>query len=115
MGEGGNIGGGWPITGCSVDNHTLAESEIPSISGSFDAGNTQQGTGEGRYAVSNPTGKFEENMGGGISKTFIESSGSSNGNRITFSFGGGGAHNHGFTSDGTWRPSFAKVITCTKD
>lgn len=89
--DGGSIGGGWTISGVSVDNHTLTIAEIPSHTHRWGSPGVKSGSDQ-----STPV------FGGGTTWA-------------TSSTGGDGAHNHGLTADGTWRPAYTKVITCQKD
>jgi len=111
-GEGGNTGGGWTITGLSGGSHTLSESELPNITGEVDF---RQGE-DGSNIFTNTTGAFGRNTGAGASRNRLRhTGGSSAGDLLTFSIGSGSGHSHPVSQDGGWRPSYAKVITCTKD
>lgn len=94
-GDGGSTGGSWTI-GLSVDGHALTVSEIPSHNHNLP-----------HTAVEKATGNDEEWNGTAGNGTQFNS---------TNSTGGGGSHNHGLSGDdGSWRPSYVKVITCSKD
>lgn len=97
-GDGSKTGGSWTI-GLSVDNHTLSVSEIPSHSHTF--------TDPTDWSDSQPTGGGSDGDLGKYIYTY---------NSETHNTGGGGAHSHGLSGDnGSWRPSYTKVITCSKD
>lgn len=98
MAEGGATGGSWTISGLSglANNHTLTIDEIPAhrheytvfvTNGQFNWPSPQ------RYAASDLVGQYTEYAGGGQ------------------------PHNHtlSLSSNASWRPAYAKVITCTKD
>jgi hypothetical protein len=89
VGEGGDVGGSWTISGVTVDNHQLTIAEMPAHTHGF---NQSSVTGGGGQRLNSPG-------------TAIQSG----------STGGDGSHNHGLTADGTWRPLWVKSITCTKD
>jgi hypothetical protein len=96
--DGGSTGGSWTISGWSfsVDNHTLTISEIPSHNHAMYVDiNDNQGASEVYRPDAFKDGNDTVNTG---------------------NTGGGDPHSHGFTSshDGSWRPSYAKVITCEK-
>lgn len=90
QGDGGSTGGNWTISGhslsVSTQNHALSLSEIP---------------------VNRDKNRHVETSDPWHWSTDIATWGSARG------------HNHGVNSslsfDGNWRPSYAKVITCTKD
>lgn len=112
QGDGGVTGGSWTISGCSVDYHTLTESQIPA--------HTHGSAGAHTHEVREYGSGDEFGMHNGIYRaTDIDTTGAidteSAGTHTHASFGGSSGHNHGFSSDGNWRPSYAKVITCTKD
>jgi len=108
--EGGGTGGSWTI-GLSVDNHTLSTSEIPNITGSATFFNTQD-----TDILKDGTGAFSVSNDGGESRYVATQSKSSTRKKLSYDNGGGnGSHNHGISGDdGSWRPSYAKVITCEK-
>lgn len=96
--EGGTTGGSWTISGFGgvANGHTLTIDEIPShrheytvfvTNGQFNWPSPQ------RNAASDLVGQYTEYAGGGQ------------------------PHSHTLSpsNDGTWRPAYAKVITCTKD
>lgn len=91
--NGGTTAGSWTISGVTVDGHTLITSEMPAH------------THTRAPALS---GAGETGQGGSGSSVKPASS-------ATTSTGGDGSHNHGLTADGTWRPEWLGVITCTKD
>jgi len=93
--QGGDTGGSWTIDGLSVDGHQLTVDEMPSHSHDF-------------------TEDWIDALGPGDGKSFTSGSGG----RVDVYIaptGGDQAHDHGISQDGSWRPSYAKVITCQKD
>jgi len=106
--EGGDTGGSWTIDGWtfSVDGHTLTVAEMPAHDHSVMTAKTDEtGSDAG-----------EPNLAG-YSDSRVQSGPSSADSSAIENTGGGGSHTHGFTSshDGSWRPAYAKVITCSKD
>jgi hypothetical protein len=112
--NGGDTGGSWTINGLSVGNHVLTEDELPSLSGSADfrvGDHTEKSN-----AFFNESGIISSSGAGTSQKTFEDGSNQTESTeRLTVSFGGGNGHNHSISQDGSWRPSYAKVITCQKD
>lgn len=86
-------GGSWTINGVTVDGHTLITNEIP--------------------AHTHEVGTRIDSRTTGGELTLLGSSFTGFAN--TSSVGGGAAHNHGLTADGTWRPAFLEVIKATKN
>ena len=90
--DGGATGGSWTI-GLSVDGHALTVNEMPSHSHTYDKEQTEEMSSGGSVVASNATSTAN-----------------------TSTVGGDSAHSHGLSGDdGTWRPSYAKVITASKD
>jgi microcystin-dependent protein len=95
--DGGKTGGSWTI-GLSVDGHSLSVSEIPSHSHTFTDATDKEGQ---------PTGGGSSGDLGKYIHTY---------NSQTYNTGGDEAHSHGLSGDdGSWRPSYAKCITASKD
>jgi hypothetical protein len=97
--EGGDTGGTWTISGFggTTDGHTLTVSEIPAHDHDI-------------------TCTYNTGASGSVPRA----SNSSATTGSTESTGGGGSHSHDISDtnmshDGSWRPSYVKVITCTKD
>lgn len=83
-------GGSWTITGLASLGHALTVDQIPS--------HTHAG-------VQTPAGNGFGPPGGGNNLGLAGS---------TSATGGGQAHSHGVTHDGSWRPAYADVIICTR-
>lgn len=106
---GGNTGGSWTISGVTVDGHVLTEAEIPAHThtGTTDPTSGRDG---GFTDVANLTNVYSpppDNMAPAVinhTHTFT-----------TDPSGGGQAHSHGLTADGTWRPAYVDIIACTKN
>lgn len=110
--EGGDTGGSWTISGLSAStgSHALTEAELPNITVQL------YGASEGA----------ERNLGYPNCYTVIGSTGDSGRAFFTDSYEGyqlcktpntnGSAHSHSasVSQNGSWRPSYAKVITCQK-
>lgn len=92
-GSGGGTGGSWTLSGISVNNKTLAISNMP----------VHNHSSQARTGVS------------------IQASGAATGNKyandgtVTGNAGSGVAHNHGLTIGSSWRPAYYDVIRCRKD
>ena len=105
--NGGATGGNWIISGWSfsVDGHALSEAELPEHKHIVPWGEDQD-------TFSPPWGlsSYSEKLGTGSVDT-------NNEYPYTSPVGSGNSHSHGFTSshDGSWRPSYVKCITCSKD
>jgi hypothetical protein len=96
--DGGATGGSW-IIGLSVDGHALSVNEIPSHNHAM----AQNGGYIWEHGVGSD--KPDHNSGASAERVY--------GTSYT---GGGNAHNHGISGDdGSWRPSFVKCITASKD
>lgn len=91
VGQGGDTGGSWTISGISVDGHALTEAEMPVHNHGFD-------------------GNFGYEALAAGSSTFRTT-----GSTDTDNAGSGNAHDHDLTIGNSWRPLYVKVITCTKD
>lgn len=91
-GQGGGIGGSWTITGLTVQGHALTIDEMPAHSHTipYKQANTKASGGEPILEPGTP-------------------------NVVTSTVGGGQAHSHGLTADGTWRPAYLDVIVAAKD
>jgi hypothetical protein len=107
--EGGALGGDWTISGISVGSHALTEAELPAITietyGSNAVSGPEAWTAPGAYsnlAADSSVAVWARNFGSG-NQAFRTP------NTL------GQAHNHSLTLGNTWRPAYAKVITCTKD
>lgn len=87
-GTGGGTGGSWTISGVTVDGHALTIQEMPVH---HHGGAPGQAAGQGGgSAYYNRNGQTEDT-------------------------GGGQAHTHGLTADGSWRPAYQNVIVCTRN
>jgi hypothetical protein len=90
--KGGQTGGSWNIAGVTIGGTSLTISQLPPHSHT-------------------------------IAQSLITASGFAGGGGTPFgagsvqtgSQGAGAAHSHGFSNDGTWRPSYANVIVGTKN
>lgn len=105
--DGGQIGGSWTISGLSgsVAGHALTISEMPSHDHKLKAGDYATYFNDAvAFHDEGQTWSPNQNYGPST-KSAIQTA------------GGNGSHSHGFTPshDGSWRPSYAKVITCKKD
>ena len=106
--DGGATGGTWQLP--DVSGHALTEAELPNISGYFEIAWRH---GESRI-IEDTSGNFSKTGYTDKDKNRIsDHSGTPGYDRVTFSFGSGNSHNH--SQANTWRPSYAKVITCQKD
>ena len=92
--QGGDTGGSWTIDGLSVDGHQLTVDEMPSHSHEMGHGGSHRLINSGDTSKYCPRNAYNDS---------------------TSSEGGDQAHSHGLSCDGSWRPSYAKVITCQKD
>lgn len=92
--NGGTTGGSWTISGISVDNHTLATSEIPAHTHDLKTYGSQT--------------EDDDRLRRGDTS-------SQKGTATSESTGGGSGHNHNMTIGSSWRPAWLGVITCTKD
>jgi hypothetical protein len=88
--SGGVEGGSWTISGISGDGHELSISEMPSHTHSI----------RGGTRIFDPSG-FSDTIG----VSTVQSGAT----------GGGAAHTHTVSSDGTWRPSYINAIICIRD
>lgn len=91
---GAGTGGSWTITGLASLGHALTVDQIPSH------------THTDNYMLST-TSYFSGNSFQGYP---IGPAGTT----TTGATGGGQAHSHGVTHDGSWRPAYADVIICTR-
>jgi hypothetical protein len=104
--DGGATGGTWQLP--NVNGTNLSTAQLPNISGYFDIRRADTGKDwvintSGVFSKSN--GANAEHQGGGTGQ-------STNTDRVSFNVGNGDSHTHSQTN--TWRPSYAKVITCEK-
>lgn len=110
-GTGAGTGGSWTISGVTVDGHALTTTEMPSHSHSVsDPGHAH--TVPMSLQITQPNANTNANtiLSGGTTSTSTATTG------ITIAANGGGAaHTHGLTADGTWRPAYIDTIVCTKD
>jgi hypothetical protein len=93
-GAGGGTGGSWTISGATVAGTALSISQMPAHNHTVTldvGGTTAAGTGSVPIQAANAT------VYG------------------TSTSGSGDSHTHGWSNDGTWRPSFANAIVCTKN
>lgn len=106
---GGTLGGSWTISGLNSGSHALTINEMPShdhIEGMHARGDPA-GSQAGAYgvAISNIFGRINEH---GQNRTDTL-------RNFTSDTGGGAAHSHSISQDGSWRPLHAKVIICTQN
>jgi hypothetical protein len=110
-GAGGAQGGSWVISGLSSAAYALTINDIPAhghpyqhkggIETSSDSGSTGgilTGTLGGTYTAPAYSGPPDDATGHAIGGT-----------------GGGAAHAHSLSHDGSWRPAYVDVIVCTKN
>lgn len=90
----GNTGGTWTIGSFVVQGHTLTTNEMPTHSHTQNLG---QGSGSGPSA-------WNIQPGGSVQSAGL----------TTDSTGGGQAHSHGITNDGSWRPAYVDVLLAFK-
>ena len=95
-GAGGTTGGSWVISGLGVGGHALTTNQIPPHTHII-PGYLLSSGGTAVDSVPTPGGLVVD------------------ANNSTQSAGGGQPHNHSLSSSGSWRPSYAAVIVCTKD
>jgi hypothetical protein len=116
LSQGGTLGGSWIISGLYDNGHVLTQNELPATSFYLEFLNATNGTDS--YSLA-------EAWSSNITKTLT-----SNNNcgwlalapgltvyrtRYTANIGAGYAHYHPIYQNGSWRPLYAKVITCRKD
>lgn len=116
---GGGSGGSWTISGISVDNHTLTESEIPAHTHTASTNSTgshshtvksDQGSSNGTVLTTTSDYVMSSTASG-----FINSAGAHSHTVTVNNTGGGGGHNHGLTIGSSWRPAYINVIACSKN
>jgi hypothetical protein len=109
-GAGGGTGGGWNITGLSSAAYTLTINDIPAHGHPYrQKTNIEGGTGNDNSGVLvTDTGLSQETHG-----AYAGAPSNADGQAIGGT-GGGGAHAHGISQDGSWRPAYTDVIVCTK-
>lgn len=95
-GTGGNTGGSWTISGLTSGAHTLTVAELPAHT----------------HTVTVPavgTQGFQAGSSAAAPLSTPTAYGTDNGT------GGGGAHSHTLTADGTWRPAYVNVLSASKN
>jgi len=93
----GGTSGSWTISGLNDNVISLSIAQMPSHNHTY-TGEVLQGNGYGA---------FQSNINAGSNGEVT------NGNSTNYT-GSGTGHNHGITSDGTWRPLVINCLTCTK-
>jgi hypothetical protein len=89
--------GSWTISGLNDNVVSLSVAQMPSHTHTF-TGEILQGNGGGAFQGNTSTGSQGEYTNG----------------NSTNSTGSGAGHNHGITSDGSWRPLCINCLTCVK-
>jgi hypothetical protein len=106
--DGGTTGGSWQLP--TTDGHKLSLSEIPNVTGSFDIWHNENNN----PIITGETGPFSSDFISSDRNTLPVNDSDLAYQKVNFDLGGGGgAHSH--TQGNSWRPSFTKVITCSKD
>jgi len=112
-GSGGGTGGAWNITGLNSAAYTLTINDIPAHGHPYrQKTNVESSTNSG-----NATAIV---MGTNVAITFADRpayAGAPDGTpgHSIGGTGGGAAHAHGISQDGSWRPAYADVIVCSKN
>lgn len=110
-GAGGGSGGNWVVSGLTVAAYTLTINDIPAHGHPYrQKTNIEGGTGNDNSGVLlTDTGLSQETHA-----AYAGAPSNVDGQAIGGT-GGGGAHSHGISHNGTWRPAYADVIVCSKN
>ncbi|MGI9297769.1 MAG: hypothetical protein ACR2QC_07715 [Gammaproteobacteria bacterium] len=111
-GTGGAVAGSWTLSGVTVDNHVLTQAQMPShrhhVFSAEDAG-----AGNTLVNASNAT-MAEKSAGGDLQYRMQRATVEATIGR-TDETGSDNSHNHGLSTDSSWRPAYQNVLVATRD
>lgn len=108
---GGETDGSWVISGTTVDGHALIVGEMPEHQHHEFADTEGTNTDITSLPDSNPAWRWNDSAN---SEYRIKARTAAGWAGLGEPIGGGQAHSHGFTSNGSWRPAHLDAIVCRR-